>query len=157
MTRTLSAGMSSTRRRSGSRRLNNSAGSHPAPHRGLAHIFGTEARNEIDVKKRWTRSTKLDRAVDPAVDHDGLAGKVASLRRTKISAEIADFVRLPHAAHRNGCGKPFELLVGRHARTPRAGGEYLGEPIGHDGTGCDIVHGDTEGREIGCDGLGHDR
>src|SRR5580692_7013929 len=69
------------------------------------------AMSANDPPKRAARCTRagfaarLDRAVDAAVDDNGLAGEIAGLRRTEIGAEIADFVRLSQAAHRNGFGQ----------------------------------------------------
>jgi hypothetical protein len=57
----------------------------------------------------------LDRAVDAAIDDDRLTGKVAGLQRAEISTEIADFVRLSHALHRNHFGEDLELFVDCYA------------------------------------------
>src|SRR5271169_1580626 len=99
----------------------------------------------------------LDRAVDAAVDNDRLAREVAGLRRTEIGAEIADFVRLSHSAHRNGIGEALELFVGRDPQTLRPSGKYLSESVGHDGTGRDIIDGDAVRREIRGNGFGQHR
>src|SRR5579864_1468681 len=112
---------------------------------------------KILTSVRSISNSPLDRAVDAAVDDDGLAGEVAGLRRAEIGAEIADFVRPSHAAHRNGFGEALEQRVGRYARALRPRGQYFGEAIGHDGAGRDIVDGDAVRREIRGDGLGHDR
>ena len=69
---------------------------------GDAHQIAEASIERLHVCQRLLRRRSLDRAVDAAVDDDGLAGEVAGLRRTQIGAEIADFVRLSHAAHRNG-------------------------------------------------------
>jgi hypothetical protein len=65
---------------------------------------GAERRAEADDQP----ARVLDRSVDAAVDDDGLAGEVAGLRRAQIGAQIADIVRLSHAAHRNGFGEALK-------------------------------------------------
>ena len=53
----------------------------------------------------------LDRTVDAAIDNDRLTGQIAGLRRAEISTEIADFVRLSRALHRDRLGEELELFV----------------------------------------------
>src|SRR4249920_1129088 len=109
------------------------------------------------VERGDAPAQSLDRAVDAAIDNDRLAREVAGLRRAEIGAEIADFVRLSHSAHRNGLGEALELFVSRYAQTLRPSGKYLSETIGHNGTGRDIVDGDAVRREIRGNGFGQHR
>ena len=69
----------------------------------------------IGIASRCDALANLNRAVNAAIDDDRLAGEVAGLQRAEIGAQIADFVRPTHAAHRDGLGEALELLVGRDA------------------------------------------
>src|SRR5262245_39872486 len=100
------------------------------------------------MQRRRRSNVESSRPIDAAIDDDRLTGEVTGLQRAEVGAEIADFVRPSHAAHRDGLGEALELLVGRNARSLRPSGKDLGETIGKDGTGRDVVDGDAVRCEV---------